>query len=140
MRRALGSSRARPDFNGKYFQHPPSKLRANCGGCALGTPQPPTPTPRQDHAGRVLQEHWGQTSVGLVGGGDGKWEEPQRVLVWRNLCPTTQVTHGASFSSPWTRLAGTNCLLPARVRIHEVMSSLGFELLWECCCKPIGCY
>lgn len=32
------------------------------------------------------------------------------------------------------------CLLPAKVRMNEVMSSLGFELLWECCCKPIGCY
>lgn len=140
MRSALGSSRARPDFNEKYFQHPPSKLRANCGGCALRSPQPPPPTPRQDHASGVLPEHWGRTSVGLVGGGDGKREEPQRALVWRNLCPAPQVTHGASFSSPWTRLAGTNRLLPARVRIHEVMSSLGFELLWECCCKPIGCY
>lgn len=62
------------------------------------------------------------------------------VLVWSDRYPATQVTPGALFSSQWTRLAGTNCLLPARERTNEVMSSLGFELLWECCCKPIGCY
>lgn len=56
--------------------------------------------PGQDPAYEVLQDHWCWISLGLVGGGHGKREEPQRVLVWRNLCPATQVTHGASFSSP----------------------------------------
>ena len=61
------------------------------------------------------------------------------VLVQRNLCPAPPVTHGASSSPPWTTLAGTDCLLPTRVRGNEVVSSLGSELLWESYCKTRGC-
>ena len=132
VRKALNSKRASPDVDEECFQPAQSQLRASSGVGAL----------------RVLGHGRQARCCRITGDGSrwAWWERTQRrwrnlgVLVQKNLCPAPPVTHRASSSSPWTRLAGTDCLLPARLRVNEIMSPPGFELLWESCCNNRGCY